>query len=199
MRRRRAINALFSTSVICSQLQLPLLAAQEVNPHAGHRHYEQLRQNLSRQAEHLFGGEIDQLSEPEVELIARRLERAAEVTARHPDIEEHVERWWAEPEEPSSAKHLVRCPVCYSNALEIVEGTKIRDFLPEHEFAVIYSADESWYNIDSFGNAFPQKDEERRLALGVILLETDYVMVRYADRKTFVARPAYSVNSDDEI
>ena len=142
----------------------------------------------------MFERQIENLPDEEIEKLVRRIDIAAQSTSRYRALETHVNKWWAIASDFTVARnHLIQCPLCYSNTLEIVEGTPLFGSLPKHEFAVIFRIDGSWFHIDSYANAYPQEDGSQNLALGAILLEKEFILLRYADGKQYVARPAYQV------
>ncbi len=190
MFNRRAFIVHFALSACGALLSLKKTFGVE-NPHLGHGHYKTLLKHLSKQLESLFPKAIEELSNADLESILANLENAAMVTARHRALENHVQRYWASTK-PNDMEHIKLCPLCYSNTLEMVENTPLRHLLPMHKFAVIFRVDGSWFQLDSFGNAYPQ-EEHSKLALGAIMFEGDYVLLRYADNKQLAAKPAYKL------
>ncbi len=165
------------------------------NQHIEHEHYKTLLANLSRQLEHLFADAVEGLNASDLDVVLGKVQLAAQTTQRHSELEAHVTRWWSRPRS-DGFDHVTRCPLCYSNTLEMVEATSLRPLLPEHRFSVVYRVDGSWFQTDSYANAYPYDDESRRMALGAIVLEDQYEMIRFANGERFIATPAYSQPPD---
>lgn len=98
----KQFSFLFACVLYCS-----VCIAQD--DHSGHSHYENTKQALMEQTRFVFGVKLEKLNDKEISQLAKNLVSVADIVAKTPELEKHIEHVWSNKDPKLRIDHLSKC------------------------------------------------------------------------------------------